>query len=76
MNIKAKGAMNNLQREALEIEQALNLNEQQQDCFRLWCDGNSPYSCKLRTYMNYKAIPYKRMRINLKKLEELLPAYP
>ena len=73
MNIKAKGAMNNLQREALEIEQALNLNEQQQDCFRLWCDGNSPYSCKLRTYMNYKAIPYKRMRINLKSYYQLIP---
>ena len=64
---------NNLQREALEIENALNLNEQQQDCMRLWCDGNSPYSCKLRTYMNYKAIPYKRMRINFKTYFNVIP---
>lgn len=63
----------NLLREALEIEGALNLNEQQQDCFRLWCDGNSPYSCKLRTYLNYKGIPYKRMRINLKTYYNIIP---
>ena len=63
----------NLQREALEIESALQLNDQQQDCYRLWCDGNSPYSCKLRTYMNYKEIPYKRMRINLKTYYNIIP---
>jgi len=63
----------NLQREALEITSALELNPQQQDCFRLWCDGNSPYSCKLRTYMNYKAIPYKRMRINLNTYYQKIP---
>ncbi len=63
----------NLQREALEIEGALQLNNQQQDCYRLWCDGNSPYSCKLRTYMNYKEIPYKRMRINLKTYYNIIP---
>ncbi|MEH6344792.1 MAG: glutathione S-transferase family protein [Bermanella sp.] len=63
----------NLLREALEVEEALNLNDQQKDCFRLWCDVNSPYSCKLRTYLNYKAIPYKRMRINLKTYYNIIP---
>lgn len=64
---------NNLQREALEIDKALHLNPDQQDCYRLWCDGNSPYSCKLRTYLNYKEIPYKRMRINLKTYYNIIP---
>ena len=64
---------NNLKREALEIADALQLDNQQQDCYRLWCDGNSPYSCKLRTYMNYKEIPYKRMRINLKTYYNIIP---
>ncbi len=74
MSNKSTNAFNNLQREALEINKALNLNSKQQDCFRLWCDGNSPYSCKLRTYMNYKAIPYKRMRINFETYFNIIPA--
>lgn len=42
--------------------------------YRLWCDPNSPYSCKLRTYLNYREIPYKRQRINITAYMEDIPA--
>jgi len=67
MNIKQNNPTENanLKREKEQIESELTLSQSEQGMLRLWCDANSPYSCKLRTYLNYKGIPYKRMRINL-----------
>ena len=56
---------NNLLREEKAIKLDQTLLDHEPHLYRLWCDPNSPYSCKLRTYMNYKEIPYKRVRINL-----------
>ncbi len=56
----------NLLREQFAMETDVHLKQDPQERYRLWCDASSPYSCKLRTYLNYKEIPYQRMRINLK----------
>ena len=61
-----KGPGKNLLREQQALLDDLQLKQDHQERYRLWCDPNSPYSCKLRTYLNYKEIPYQRMRINLK----------
>ncbi len=63
----------NLKREMAQIETELTLSQGEQGMLRLWCDANSPYSCKLRTYLNYKGIPYKRMRINLNAYMKEIP---
>ncbi len=63
----------NLKREMAQIESELTLSQSEQGMLRLWCDANSPYSCKLRTYLNYKGIPYKRMRINLNAYMKEIP---
>jgi len=63
----------NLKREMAQIETELTLSQEEQGMLRLWCDANSPYSCKLRTYLNYKGIPYKRMRINLNAYMKEIP---
>ncbi|MEH6345597.1 MAG: glutathione S-transferase family protein [Bermanella sp.] len=55
----------NLLREQQAVANDLKLTPDNQERYRLWCDPNSPYSCKLRTYLNYKGIPYQRMRVNL-----------
>jgi glutathione S-transferase len=55
---------NNIEREQNKIIDDVALSASEKDHYRLWCDPNSPYSCKLRTYMNFKEIPYKRQRIN------------
>jgi glutathione S-transferase len=63
----------NLKRETKQIESELTLSQKAQKMLRLWCDSNSPYSCKLRTYLNYKDIPYQRMRINLNAYMKVIP---
>ena len=63
----------NLKRERRHLENEKLLQKNEQGMLRLWCDANSPYSCKLRTYLNFKGIPYKRMRINLNAYMKEIP---
>ena len=73
-NSNAKNLNNsNLKREQRQLEAEFNLAENDDNRLRLWCDSNSPYSCKLRTYLNYKGIPYQRMRINLNAYMKEIP---
>lgn len=56
--------ISNIEREQKQVVDDALLSPSEKGHYRLWCDPNSPYSCKLRTYMNFKEIPYKRQRIN------------
>jgi glutathione S-transferase len=67
-------SITNLQREQKVVVDNTLLNAGEESHYRLWCDSNSPYSCKLRTYLNYKEIPYKRQRINLQAYYTDIPA--
>jgi glutathione S-transferase len=63
----------NIKREAQAIKDQRVLKENEKSFYRLWASTDSPYSWKLRTYMNYKNIPYKRMRIDATAFMETIP---
>ena len=62
----------NLLREQETVLSDSKLTVDNKERYRLWCDPNSPYSCKLRTYLNYKGIPYQRMRVNLEAYNDTI----
>lgn len=51
----------NLQRKKTQVEDRIELKPEDGHIYRMWCDYTSPYSWKLRAYMHYREIPYKRM---------------
>ncbi len=63
----------NLLREQAQLQTEMQLPEGDVSTYRMWCDGNSPYSWKLRSYMHYKGIPYQRMRSNMTAYMSLIP---
>ena len=63
----------NLLREQEVVTNDTLLADDQKNHYRFWGDITSPYSCKLRTYMNYKGIPYKRMRVNMNAYMNVIP---
>ncbi len=62
----------NLKREAQVLKEQMVLSDGQQDFYRVWAANDSPYSWKLRTYMHYKGIPYKRMSIDMPAINEIV----
>ena len=63
----------NLKREAQVLKDQMVLANDQQGFYRIWAAIDSPYSWKMRTYMNYKGIPYKRMRIDAQSATVTIP---
>jgi len=55
-------ATTNLQRQQQELAKQKELTESESNCYRMWWDQVSLYSNKMRTYFNYKKIPYKFMQ--------------
>ncbi len=63
----------NLKREAQNLEDEKILGPDQKDFYRVWAANDSPYSWKLRAYMHYKNIPYKRMHIDMTAINVDIP---
>ncbi len=63
----------NLKREAQALKDQMVLADDQKGFYRIWAAIDSPYSWKMRTYMNYKGIPYKRMRIDAQSATVTIP---
>jgi len=60
----------NILREQKAMKEGLELKPDEQDYYRIWQAQASPYSHKVMTYMNYKAIPYKRITTDARALSE------
>lgn len=56
-----------------DLAKKAELGASQQDHYRMYWDFSSLYSTKLRTYLNYKEIPYKLMQLTFDEFTEELP---
>ena len=63
----------NIKREAQQLKDDKRLGLTQENLFRIWATIDSPFSWKLRTYMHYKNIPYKRMNVDLTAIMTDIP---
>ena len=67
---------NHLEQQKKKLAARATLNEKQQDCYRFYWDITSPYSNKVRAYLNYKGIPYQLIQTSnrdyLKKIPKLV----
>lgn len=57
--------MKTTESQVAELQRQRELPEQSTKPFRMYEDYASPYSAKMRSYLRYKEIPFRRMRINL-----------
>ncbi len=64
----------NLARQADEIARQRDLPPGCEGHYRMWEDVTSPYSAKVRVYLHYKGIPFRRMRTTFADYLTTLPA--
>ena len=62
-----------IQHQADTLCEQKKLNAGEANLYRLYLHSCSPFSAKLRTYMNFKEIPYKRMQVTLESYLVDLP---
>lgn len=59
----------NIAREIQIHAQSKTLLDSEQHFYRIWQSQASPYSMKVMSYMNFKGIPYKKVKANFEEIE-------